>query len=195
MAVRGDYAAGYRAARRIVALGEARGYEPETSQARYVFAVLSCWFGPIEDGLAAARRAREGLIAGGDLVYAGHVYHEAVYYQLECAPSLDVYAAEVEAGLAFLRQTGSEHTGQVLDSHRWLAGVLRGESSAAADGAAVPPRGTPAPRWRFSSRMSRARSPRLSSAILPRWRGIRRRPPAATRPPGPACCAGWRHRW
>ena len=34
--VRGDYAAGYRAARRIVALGEARDYEPETSQARYV---------------------------------------------------------------------------------------------------------------------------------------------------------------
>jgi signal transduction histidine kinase len=135
--VRGDYAAGYRAARRIVALGEARGYEPETSQARYVCAVLSCWFGPIEDGLHAAQRAREGLIAGGDLVYAGHVYHEAVYYQLECAPSLDVYAAEVEAGLAFLRQTGSKHTGQVLDSHQWLAGVLRGESSADADGAAV----------------------------------------------------------
>jgi len=135
--VRGDYAAGYRAARRIVALGEARDYEPETSQARYVLAVLSCWFGPIEDSLAAAQRAREGLIAGGDLVYAGHVYHEAVYYQLECAPSLDAYAAEVEAGLAFLRQTGSEHTGQVLDSHQWLAGVLRGESSAAAGDAAV----------------------------------------------------------
>jgi signal transduction histidine kinase len=135
--VRGDYAAGYRAARRIVALGEARGYEPETSQARYVLAVLSCWFGPIEDGLAAAHRAREGLIAGGDLVYAGHVYQEAVYYQLECAPSLDVYAAEVEAGLAFLRQTGSEHSGQVLDSHQWLAGVLRGEGSADAGGAAV----------------------------------------------------------
>ena len=135
--VRGDYAAAYRAARRIAALGEARGYEPETSQARYVAAVLSCWFEPIEDGLHAAQRAREGLIAGGDLVYAGHVYHEAVSYQLDCAPSLDAYAAEVEGGLAFLRQTGSEHTGQVLDSHQWLASVLRGESSAEAGGAAV----------------------------------------------------------
>jgi signal transduction histidine kinase len=136
--VRGDYATGYRAVRRIVALGEARGYEPETSLARYVLAVLSCWFGPIEASLRTAQRAREGLIAGGDLVHAGHVYHEAVYYQLECAPSLDVYAAEVEAGLAFLRQTGSEHTGQVLDSHQWLADVLRGESSAAVGDAAVP---------------------------------------------------------
>jgi signal transduction histidine kinase len=136
--VRGDYAAAYRAARRIVALGEARGYEPETSQARYVAAVLSCWFEPIEDCLAAAQRAREGLIAGGDLVYAGHVYNEAVSYQLDCAPLVDVYAAEVAGGLAFLRQTGSEHSGQVLDSHRRLAGVLRGEASTAAGGAAVP---------------------------------------------------------
>ena len=29
VALRGDYAAGYRALRRILALGEARGYEPE----------------------------------------------------------------------------------------------------------------------------------------------------------------------
>ena len=35
VALRGDYAAGYRALRRIVALGEARGYEPDTSQARF----------------------------------------------------------------------------------------------------------------------------------------------------------------
>ena len=61
----------------------------------------------------------------------------AVQYLLDCAPSLDVYVAEVEAGLAFVRRTGSEQTGQWLDSHRWLAGVLRGESSAAA-GEAVP---------------------------------------------------------
>ena len=32
--LRGDYAAGYRAARRILALGEARGHEPGTSQVR-----------------------------------------------------------------------------------------------------------------------------------------------------------------
>ena len=40
VALRGDYAAGYRALRRILALGEARGYEPDTSQARSVFASL-----------------------------------------------------------------------------------------------------------------------------------------------------------
>ncbi len=47
------------------------------------------------------------------------------------------FVAEVEAGLAFVRRTGNEQTGQWLDRYRWLAGVLRGESSAAA-GEAVP---------------------------------------------------------
>ena len=58
--------------RGILAVCEARGYEPETSLARYWFSILCCWFEPIEGGLHAVRRAREGLIAGADLVYAGH---------------------------------------------------------------------------------------------------------------------------
>ena len=128
MALRGDYAAGYRALRRILALGEARGYEPDTSQARFLFALLGCWFEPIENGVQAAQRAREGLIAGGDLANAGYTYHPTVLYLLDCAPSLDAFVAEVEAGLAFVRRTGNEQTGQWLDSYRWLAGVLRGES-------------------------------------------------------------------
>ena len=137
VALRGDYAAGYRAMQRILALGEARGYEPDTSHARFEFALLACWFEPIENGVHAVQRAREGLIAGGELTYAGYTYQTAVQYLLDCAPSLDVYVAEVEAGMAFVRRTGSEQTGQWLDSHRWLADVLRGESTAAA-GEAVP---------------------------------------------------------
>ncbi|MGO9350752.1 MAG: AAA family ATPase [Mycobacterium sp.] len=129
VALGGDYTAGYRAMRRILALGEARGYEPDTSQARYLFAVQSCWSEPIENSLRAAQRAREGLIAAGDLAYAGYTYQTAAAYLVDCAHSLDIYLAEVEAGLAFVRRTGGEQTGQWLDSYRWLAGVLRGERS------------------------------------------------------------------
>jgi GAF domain len=131
LAQRTDYAAGYRALRRILALGEARGYEPDTSEARYRFAVLSCWFEPVENGVRAARQAREGLVAGGELAYAGYTYHHTAYYLLDCALSLDVYVAEVEAGRAFLRSIGNEQIAQWLDSYRWLAGALRGEGSAA----------------------------------------------------------------
>ena len=75
VALRGDHAAGYRALRRILALGEARGYEPETSQARFRFAASGWWFEPIENAVHAAQRAREGLIAGGDLAYAGYAHY------------------------------------------------------------------------------------------------------------------------
>ena len=135
--LRGDYAAAYRAVRRILAVGEARGYEPGTSQARMLFAVLSCWAEPIENSVQAGQRAREGLIAGGDLANAGYAYYASVSGLLDCAPSLDRCVAEAEAAVAFARRTGSEQSAQVLDSYRWLAGVLRGESTAAV-GEAVP---------------------------------------------------------
>jgi signal transduction histidine kinase len=130
--LRGDFSAEYRGKRRLMALGEARGYEPGTSEARYLFALTSWCFEPIESSVKEAQRAREGLIAGGDLANAGHTYLPAVTGLMDCAPSLDDCVAEVEAGLNFVRRTGSEQTGQLIDGYRWLAGVLRGEHPAAA---------------------------------------------------------------
>ena len=133
---RGD-SAGYRALQRLLAVGEARSYEPETSHSRLVFADLRWWFEPIEIALHASRRAHEGLIAGGDPAWAGYAQYLTVYFLLDCAPTLDDLVDQLEAGVAFARRTGNEQTSQVLDSYQWLAGVLRGESSAAA-GDAVP---------------------------------------------------------
>jgi signal transduction histidine kinase len=136
VALRGDYAVGYRALRRFLAAGEARGYEPGTSRARFLFAFHCCWFEPLENGVQQAQRAREGLLAGGDLANAAYTYNVTAFYLLDCAPALDGFVAEVEAGLAFARRTGNERVGQLLDCYRWLAGVLGGESPAAAE--AVP---------------------------------------------------------
>ena len=63
--LRGDYAAGYRAARRILALGEARGYEPGTSNARMIFAVLSCWCEPLEISVRDRSAGQGGADCGG----------------------------------------------------------------------------------------------------------------------------------
>ncbi|MDQ1515715.1 MAG: hypothetical protein QOE80_1545, partial [Actinomycetota bacterium] len=131
--LRSDYAAAYRAVRRILAHGEARRSEPGTSHARFLFSTLCCWFERVENSALEGRRAREGLIAGGDLANAGYVWHMVVTCLLDCAPSLDICAADVDAGLAFVRQSGGEQIGEALDCYRWLTGVLRGE-----DGAAVP---------------------------------------------------------
>ncbi|WP_433557507.1 AAA family ATPase [Pseudonocardia xinjiangensis] len=125
---RGD-SAGYRALGRLLAWGEARGYEPETSYAYYYFAILSCWFQPLENGVHAILRARDGLIAGGALEYASYTYHSIEYFLLDCDPTVDHLVDQLEAGAAFARRTGNEQIGQVLDGHRWLAGVLRGASS------------------------------------------------------------------
>jgi predicted ATPase/signal transduction histidine kinase len=129
--LRGDYAAGYRTARRILALSEARGWEPGTSQVRMLFAFFSCWAEPLENSVEAGQRAMEGLIASGDLANAGYSAYAPVSGMLDCAPSLDGYLAEVEAAVAFVRRTGNEFSGQVLDTYRWLAGVLLGDSTAA----------------------------------------------------------------
>jgi signal transduction histidine kinase len=128
---RGDYPGAYRALRRIVALGEARGYEPGTSQARFMAATMTGWFEPIEDGVRAAHRAREGLIGGGELAYVGYTYQLSVPYSVDCAPTLQSFVAEVDAGLAFLRRTGNEQTGRWLDSYGWLVRVLRSKSATA----------------------------------------------------------------
>lgn len=137
VALRGDDAGGYRAVRRVLALGEARGYEADIAQTRYLAAVLGCWFEPVEDTLAGLRRAREGLIAGGDLAWAGYTYYPAVAVLLDSAPTLDACVAEVDAGLAFVGRTHNVETRQCLEPLRWLAGVLRGEHPAG-DDAAVP---------------------------------------------------------
>ena len=131
VAQRGDDSGGYRALRRILAVGEARGYEPGTSEARHLFATLGWAFEPIENCVDVGRRAREGLIAGGDLATASYTYHPTVSGLLDSAPTLDVCVAELDAGLAFARRTGSEQIGELLDSYRWLAGVLRGEGAGA----------------------------------------------------------------
>ena len=58
--------------------------------------------------------------------------------------------------LAFVRRTGNEQTGQVLDGHRWLAGVLRGESSAAAGDAVPADRYADNPLALFQAHLNRA---------------------------------------
>jgi signal transduction histidine kinase len=131
--VGGDYAVGYRAARRVVAMGEGRGLEPGTSGARHIFAIWCCWAEPIENAVRQARRAREGLLATGD-INAGYTYHTVVSALFDCAPSLEGWSAEVDAGLAFVQRTESDQTGQWLDRHRWLADLLRSKGPAAAAG-------------------------------------------------------------
>jgi signal transduction histidine kinase len=133
MALRDDYAVAYRSMRYILAFGEARGFEPETSLVRASFATLCSWFEPIEHAVREAERARDGLVAGGELAWAAYVCYTEVACLLEASPSLDEVVAKVEAYLTFVRRTGNAQSGELLDPYRWLLAVLRGESAPAGD--------------------------------------------------------------
>lgn len=128
---RGDYAAAYQVARRVLALGEAHGYEPDSSHARNVLSLLTCWFEPVEATVEVSTRAREGLLAGGDLANASYSYHATVVGLLNSAPTLDACMRSVEEALAFEQRIGSEQPGQWLNSYLWLADALRREEDTA----------------------------------------------------------------
>ena len=79
IALRDDYRIGYRLMQRVLAVGEARGYEPDTSQARFLNAMVEgLWFEPLEETVRQAERAREGLLQGGDLQNACYSYYVPV---------------------------------------------------------------------------------------------------------------------
>ena len=130
IARRGDYAAAYRVARRVLALSEARGYVPDLSHARHVISLLQPWFEPVENSIPASQQAREELLAGGDLAFTSYTYHQTVVGLLDCAPTLGACLAQVDAGLSFVRRTGSEQPNQWLQCYHWLADVLRRKGTA-----------------------------------------------------------------
>jgi signal transduction histidine kinase len=127
VALGNNYALPYRALRRLLALSEARGYEPESSTPRVLLALLMWWFQPLEDSVDEARQAREGFIGGGDLGQAAYTFVPTVRALLECAPSLDACVAELDAGLAFVRRIGSVNMAEVLETYQWVIDALRGE--------------------------------------------------------------------
>ena len=113
------------------------------------------WFEPIESGLHEIRRAREGLLAGGELAMVGYTYHEAVYHLLDCVPTLDSFVAEVEAGWPLCAGPIASRPARCSTATGgWLccAGKRR------RGGEAVPSTSTPTTRWRFSTLMSARRS-------------------------------------
>jgi len=131
VALRQDYRCGYAASRYALAVGQQQGYEPETSQTRFAFATFAAhWFEPLQECAVQAQRARESLLLSGDLQFVCFTYYTSAPALLDCAPTLDTCAAEVDAGLAFAARTGNEHTALSLLAYRQLLRALRGETHA-----------------------------------------------------------------
>jgi diguanylate cyclase (GGDEF)-like protein len=130
IAARDDYETGRAMVSRVVLWGESRGYEPETSEARYQYAVsVGPWFGPLEESVRQARLARESLVREGDLQFAGYTYYASATQLLDCASTLDEVRVELESGLALARRTGNDFLVASLVAYQRAVHVLRGETT------------------------------------------------------------------
>jgi signal transduction histidine kinase len=89
------------------------------------------WFEPLENSVDEARRAKEGLISGGDLDNAAYTFALTMRALLDCSPSLDACVDELDAGLAFVRRISSGNMVEVLECYQWLIDSLRGEGPTA----------------------------------------------------------------
>jgi diguanylate cyclase (GGDEF)-like protein len=123
-----DYRGAYESARHIVAVGEARGFEPGTSVVHCIFSIAAGhWVEPIENIVKAYRQAREDLVRAGDFPFASYTYL-AGDLLLDCAPTLEPAAAEVDAGLAFAARTGNADYAQRYLPRRQVIRALRGDT-------------------------------------------------------------------
>ena len=123
-----DYRRGYETLRHVLAVGQARGYEPAASQARFLFGLgASHWFEPLEDSVASLPQAREGLLHGGDLQNACFSYMPLLAALFDCAPTLGHFSAEVEGALAFGERTGNRIASNIFAGLQHLVQVLQAE--------------------------------------------------------------------
>jgi diguanylate cyclase (GGDEF)-like protein len=125
------YAVSYEAARRILAVGETRGYEPETAQMRNMAAMFCLhWFEPMEESVRQVHQAREDLLRYGELQYVSFTYVNAIPPMLDSAPALEVPAAEIDAALRFMEGIGDEIIAAPVRCFQQLVRCLRGETDA-----------------------------------------------------------------
>ena len=126
-----DYGVAVRIQRHGLSVGEARGYEIETGQARYLYACTAGhWFEPVEEDVRNVRIARESLLRGGDLQSACFAYNPSVQALLDCGATLEDLSNEVEAALEFCARTGNHTTSANILVYRQFIRAMRGETTA-----------------------------------------------------------------
>ncbi len=125
--IRQDYRTAFHVARHVVEVGQALGYEPQTSEARGIHvAYACCWFEPNEIVYQQAVRAYEGLRVAGDVSYACYVHRSVIITSLEIAPRLETVAHEIETGLSMSRRAGNGHAAALTMCERQIVRALRG---------------------------------------------------------------------
>jgi diguanylate cyclase (GGDEF)-like protein len=123
----GDHTAAYQAASHVLATGSRHGYEPETSQVKFLHALATVpWFEPLENGVRMAHEARDGLLRGGDLRNAFYTYYTSVPQMLDCSADLEPFSREARAAAAFGERIGAGHDSAMFTTAAMLVDALQG---------------------------------------------------------------------
>lgn len=132
--VRQDYGIGYRLLRHALAVGEARGWEPETSDTRFYHAMMGMpWFEPLEECGRAGLQAREVLLHWGSGAQAAYSYSGSLIVSLDCAATLESTSVMTDAALALARSSGNSQASALLVSYRQLVNALYGRTASVAE--------------------------------------------------------------
>jgi signal transduction histidine kinase len=121
----GDFHGSYETLRHVLAVSEARGFEPAASQIRFLLG--RHWLEPLENSVPMLQRSREGLLHGGDLQNACFTWVSLLHALRDCAPTLDSYSGEIEAAIAFGTRTGNGLVGNTFVEQLQLVQALRAE--------------------------------------------------------------------
>ncbi|HET6829152.1 MAG TPA: AAA family ATPase, partial [Ramlibacter sp.] len=122
-----DYRTAHAVNGAILRISQARGWEPATSQARFLYALgTSAWHEPLERTLVHAQRAHTGLLEGGDPQNACFTHYASLYVELDTG-SLAAYTAEADNALALSARSGNDHAAASYVAHRQFARAMAGE--------------------------------------------------------------------
>ncbi|GAB6901162.1 EAL domain-containing protein [Kineosporia succinea] len=123
----GDFRTGYRVVTRVLAVSAERGYEPETSYARFLCgATARPWFEPLQAAIADLQQAESGLLRGGEPQSAAFSYSTLCSSMLDFGLSLGGLLSVVDQGLALAARMSNDQARQLILSHRSLVEALRG---------------------------------------------------------------------
>jgi diguanylate cyclase (GGDEF)-like protein len=130
--LREDYRSGYRVVKHVLATGEARGYEPQTSYSRYILGLTAQhWFEPLEHGVQSAQLGREGMVRyPGMHMECCFTHYVSLAALLDTAPTLESCAADVETALAFATRSGNEFAAGSYLAYRQLIRAMQGGTDA-----------------------------------------------------------------
>ncbi|MDQ1721622.1 MAG: hypothetical protein QOI26_1356, partial [Pseudonocardiales bacterium] len=129
IALRRDYRIGYPILRHLLAVCEARDYEPATSFVRGCMSLFtSHWFEPLEDNVEQGLLARDGLMKAGLMQSVCYTYYATMGALLDTAPSIDALDDEVEPAITLALSTGNSHAVAGFIGYRQLLRAMRGQT-------------------------------------------------------------------